>query len=256
MTAGVTYAVAGDAGVITLSQPDKKNAVSAAMWAALPGAVKEADADARAKVIIVTGAGNAFAAGADISEFEDVYRTPQSAADYTHTMLSGLKVLETSTKPTIARIRGACVGGGVSIALACDFRFADDSARLGITPSKLGLVYSADDTRRLAAAVGAGAAKRLLMTADIIDAAEAKAVGLVDDVAAAGALDQAVDAFVAAIADKSQWSVRATKSMFRLLSDDSDGEAMALMLGGFAGPDFREGYRAFLDKRRPDFPVK
>lgn len=253
MTHGLRYDASARA--IILSQPEKRNAISAEMWRALGGAVKEAESDPACKVLKITGEGDHFAAGADITEFEQAYATKESAAAYTQTMLSGLSALEKCTKPTIAHIRGACVGGGCSIALACDFRFGATTSRIGVTPGKLGLVYSADDTRRLVRAVGIANAKRLLMTADIIGAEEARNIGFLDVLADDAELDNRVTEFMKRIEELSQWSVRATKKMFTLISDDSQHEADALMLSSFEGEDFKEGYKAFLEKRRPKFPT-
>lgn len=243
------------AGAIILNQPDKRNAISAEMWGALQTAVQNAEADPECRVVQIYGAGAHFAAGADITEFEQAYATKKSAAAYTQTMLDGLSVLERCAKPTIAIIRGACVGGGCSIALACDFRFGAFSARIGVTPGKLGLVYSADDTRRLIRTVGAANAKRLLMTADIINAEDAEKIGFLDSVADDAALDAATLEFIAKIEGLSQWSVRATKKMFTLLDQGEQSKADALMLSSFEGDDFKEGYKAFLQKRRPKFPT-
>ncbi|MEM9705995.1 MAG: enoyl-CoA hydratase-related protein [Pseudomonadota bacterium] len=252
----LNYQVSDALAIITLNQPEKRNAISAAMWSGIPALIEKANKDQTVEIIVIEGADGHFAAGADISEFESVYATTEKATEYTVTMLKALRVLERSAKPTIAKIRGACVGGGMSIALACDFRYADNSARLGITPSKLGLVYSADDTRRLVQTVGSGAAKRLLMTAEIISADAAEALGLVDIVVAADRLESEISGFAQAISGKSQWSVRATKRMFQHLAPGEDKAAMALMLEAFDGPDFQEGYKAFLAKRKPDFPFR
>lgn len=244
-------------GEIIINQPTKRNAISAHMWSALADAVIAAEADKAANVIVIRGAGGHFAAGADISEFEEVYKTTQSANAYTQTMLECLSLLEHCTKPTIAQIDGACVGGGCSIALACDFRFAATAAKFGVTPGKLGLIYSLADTRRLTAAVGKSGARDLLLTARLIDGAEAHKMGLCDRLFSIDDLNSGVKAFSNQIASLSQWSVRTTKQMLRLLDNsaaDDDKAAMQLMLDAFSGADFKEGYQAFLAKRKPDFP--
>ncbi|MEO1137229.1 MAG: enoyl-CoA hydratase-related protein [Pseudomonadota bacterium] len=253
MTQGLRY----DSGAkaIILDQPDKRNAISAEMWAALQSAVQNAEADPDCKVVKIYGAGEHFAAGADITEFEQAYATKESAAIYTQTMLDGLSALEACAKPTIAVIRGVCVGGGCSLALACDFRFGAASARIGVTPGKLGLVYSADDTRRLIRAVGTANAKQLLMTADIISADKAKRIGFLDAMADDSTLDNFTREFIAKIEGLSQWSVRATKKMFALLHEGDQSQADTLMLSSFEGEDFKEGYKSFLEKRRPKFPA-
>jgi enoyl-CoA hydratase/carnithine racemase len=256
MTGSIAYRSDGACGRILIAQPDKRNAISEIMWRDLGAAARAADADGAARVIVVSGEGSHFAAGADISEFKSVYATQDTALDYTRTMLESLAALEAVKKPVVAAIRGACVGGGCSIALACDFRFAAASARCAVTPAKLGLVYSLADTRRLARAAGAQTAKDLLMTGRMVEAEEARRLGLIDRLYTEEKLDGAVAAFVAEIAPLSPWSLAATKATFRLLGDgvaDGDPRALNLMLEAFDGADFKEGYRAFLEKRAPKF---
>lgn len=246
----------GVVGEIVLAQPEKRNAISAAMWRDLGDAAAAAAADPDARLVVVSGEGEHFAAGADITEFERVYATAESAETYTRAMLDGLAALDRLPKPTVAAVRGACVGGGCSIASACDFRFAGASARFAVTPGKLGLVYSLADTRRLVRAAGIQGAKDLLMTGRMIGAEEAFAIGLVDRLYADENLAEGVAAFATEVRALSPWSVAATKETFRLLRDgagDDDATAMRLMLAAFEGEDFREGWRAFLEKRPPKF---
>jgi len=259
MTESIQYQPGSPVGEIILNQPSKRNAINAAMWRGLGEVVQQAEADTAAKVLIIRGEGKHFAAGADITEFEKAYATRDSAAAYTQTMLAGLETLARCTKPTIAMIRGACVGGGCSIALSCDFRFAGMSARMGVTPGKLGLVYALADTRRLTATVGLSNAKDLLFTGRLVDVDEAHAMKLCDRVFAEEALHTETLSFAQQIAETSRWSIRATKRTFDMLADgipDTSDSAMAIMLESFGGEDFREGYRAFLDKRKPKFPTK
>jgi enoyl-CoA hydratase/carnithine racemase len=259
MTPPLSYRINGEIGEIVLNQPGKRNAISAAMWAGLHEAATAAGADPNAAVIVIRGEGGHFAAGADIDEFEKVYETAASARAYTHIMIRALAAIEALPKPTLAAIRGACVGGGCSIALACDFRFASQTAKIGVTPAKLGLVYSLADTRRLVAAVGESHAKDLLLTGRLIEADEAKAMGFANRVLKDDTLDTEVAAFCRDLADVSRWSTRATKEMLRRLKTgaaDEDADAAALLAAGFTNPDFREGYRAFLEKRKPHFPTR
>ncbi len=253
------YKSGSPCGEIILNQPDKRNAVNSEMWRALADAAEEAAADANASVVIVRGEGEHFAAGADITEFEQAYATAESAEAYTQTMLDALDALENCKKPTIAMIRGSCVGGGCSIALACDMRFAGVTARFGVTPGKLGLVYSVADTRRLAQTVGSGNAKDLLFTGRLIDAEEALRIGLCERVYPDEELEKQVKDFALQVSATSRWSAAATKRTFRMIADgvaDHDADAMAIMVESFQGADFQEGYRAFLEKRKPDFPTK
>lgn len=258
MTEKITYHSAAGKGEIILNQPDKRNAINSHMWTELSGLVAKAETDPACKVLIISGAGKHFAAGADISEFEQAYKTRQSAKVYTQTMLDGLSVLEQCSKPTIAAIHGTCIGGGCSIALACDFRFASEDAKFGITPGKLGLVYSLADTRRLIRAVGPSHAKDLLMTGRIINAYSASTMTLIDKIVPADHFDTELEKYIDQLLNVSQWSLRTTKKMIQLFEDgkkDNDQAAMDLMLDAFNGADFKEGYNAFLEKRKPDFPI-
>lgn len=249
-----------DAGGIVrllLNRPAKKNALSLEMWRLIPRLLAAAADDPACKVLIVQGAGGSFAAGADISEFESAYATRESTADYAAAIAAAMDGLAGFAKPTIALIQGACVGGGLGLALACDLRFAAADARLGITPGKLGLVYPLGDTRRLVQAVGPSAAKDLLFTGRLLGAEEAKAMGLLDRVLPAGEVEAATLAYAGDICAASQWSARATKRMIArvLAGQTADCAAtQAEFLDAVEGPDFQEGRRAFVEKRKPAFP--
>lgn len=243
---------------LVLNRPARKNALSLSMWRRLPELLAQVADDGVTKVLVVTGAGGAFAAGADISEFEEAYATRDSTAAYSAAIAGAMDGLADFPKPTIAAIRGACIGGGLGLALACDLRFCAEGATLGITPGKLGLVYPLGDTRRLVQAVGPSRAKDLLYTGRLIAPAEALAMGLIDRLVPADGLDRAVADYAAQITAASQWSARATKWMIgRVLAGQvaETAETSALFLDAVESPDFQEGRRAFLEKRRPDFPV-
>lgn len=249
----------GPTATLTLNRPDKRNALNRAMWAALPEALAAVAADREALVLVLAGAGGAFASGADIGEFESVYATRGSAAAYDALVSGALEALATFEKPTLAAIRGACVGGGLALALACDLRLAAEDARLGITPAKLGLMYSLADTKRLADAVGPAAAKDILFTGRLLDAAEALRIGLVQSVHPAEALAGAAADKAAAVAAASQWSVRSIKRVVRAILDgarEDDAAMKAQFLDALGGEDFREGRDAFLAKRPPRFPFR
>lgn len=255
----LTLTVSNDVAVLTLNRPDKRNALTQAMWRALPQAVAAIENDAAVKVLVVTGAGGAFAAGADIAEFETVYATRESAAAYAAEIAEAMEALANLSKPTIAAIAGPCVGGGLGLALCCDIRMASDKARLGITPGKLGLMYSLGDTRRLVEAVGPSAAKDILYTGRILSAAEAQAIRLIDAACAPEDLDAAVAAKTEAIASASQLSARRAKAVVRRILDgqtQDDDATRAWFLDALEGEDFREGRDAFLQKRTPVFPYR
>ncbi|MDX2144843.1 MAG: enoyl-CoA hydratase-related protein [Rhodospirillaceae bacterium] len=246
----------GPVAMIRLNRPDKRNALSMDMWRRLMELVEEADADAAIKVVVVTGEGQSFAAGADIDEFKGVFTDPKTAEAVADITYRSQKRLQRNVKPTIAKIRGACVGGGCGLALCCDLRFADTTAKLGITPGKLGLIYTLSDTKRLVDAVGPSAAKDILYTGRILNAEEAKSMGLIDRLLAPNDLDGAVAAFANEICSASQFSARGTKHIVQMILDgaaDDTPETRRMFVDAFAGPDFKEGFTAFGDKRKPKF---
>jgi enoyl-CoA hydratase/carnithine racemase len=260
LTQTIRLEISAPLAEIILDQPQRRNALSLEMWESLPRRVAEANADPRVKVVLLHGGGaGVFAAGADISEFPVIYGTPAAARKSGQTIARALTALEESPKPVIAAIEGACVGGGVSLAVASDIRVAATSASLGITPAKLGLLYPPGDMARLVRLVGPGTTKRLLYTGRIFSAAEALAMGLVDEVVDGASILPAARALALEIAAQSQWSVRATKQMLREFEaghGPGSDEAEGLFLEGFANPDFREGVAAFLGKRKPDWKVQ
>ena len=246
-----------DAGVarLLIDRPDKRGAMNLAAWEALPDLVAEAGADPAVRLLILANAHpGQFCAGADIAEFashaaDPAWRTRNNAA------IRGTQLaLARAPMPTLALIDGDSVGGGCGIALACDLRFASPRARFGVTPAKLGLTYPLHDTKLLVDLVGPAEAKRLLYTAGLIDAAEARRIGLVQEVTAD--LDAAAKAFAASIVAVSPASQRASKAIIARIaagaSDDDDASA-ADFAAAFTGPDFTEGVAAFLGKRKPVF---
>ncbi|MEQ9506588.1 MAG: enoyl-CoA hydratase-related protein [Hyphomonas sp.] len=259
MTQTIRLETAPPLAEIILDQPQRRNALSLEMWAMLPDLVAAANADPCVKVILMHGGGGGvFAAGADISEFPVVYGTRDAARETGETIARALSAIEESPKPVIAAIEGACVGGGVSLAVAADLRIAAASATFGITPARLGLVYPPGDMERLVQLVGPGAAKRLLFTGRIFSCAEAGQMGLVDEIVPVEGVLPAARKLATEIAGMSQWSVRATKKMMRGFREGQGAdspEAEALFLDGFANPDFAEGVSAFIAKRRPDWKV-
>ena len=237
---------------LTLSQPARRNAINAAMWAGNPFILKDVDA----RVLIITGEGEHFASGADISEFGTLYATPEDSAEISAAIANAFHAIATFPAPTIAMIRGACVGGGAGIALACDLRFADTTARFAITPAKLGLVYPFHVIHRLVSAVGMSRAKDILYSARIIGSDEADHLGLYTRVVAPQDLENEVMDYAQGLTSLSAQSLATTKSMFALIENGQNTESDAtrqMFLDGFSSDDFGEGFRAFMEKRKPKF---
>ena len=250
----------GSIGELILNKPTKRNALSVDMWQAIPELMRIAAEETDINVVIIHGGdAGAFASGADISEFETIYATPESAERSGDTIEAALSAIETCAKPVIAAIDGACFGGGVSMAMAADLRVGARSATFGVTPGRLGLVYPAGDTRRLLAAIGPGPTKDILFTGRAFDAEEAFEISLLDRLVEPGEALAAAHAFASDISAISQWSVRATKRMIRGMQNggrEEDAAPRQLFLDGFANEDFQEGYRAFLEKRPANFTFK
>ena len=241
---------------LTLSQPKRRNALTAAMWLAIPELLGDLVKDKSLRALIVTGDGDHFAAGADISEFETLYATAESSAKISADIQHAFEALAAVPVPTIAMIRGACVGGGCGLSLCCDLRFADSTAKFAITPAKLGLVYPFGDIARLIDAVGVANASDILLSARIMKADEAKTMGLVHRVIDVDTLEEAVFGYAAGMSALSPESLRVTKSMisaYRKGQREDSIETREQFAAGFSSEDFGEGFRAFLEKRKPNF---
>jgi enoyl-CoA hydratase/carnithine racemase len=247
----------GAVATLVLNRPDSHNAVRLGMYEALPALLSEVDQDRDVKVLVVRGAGQkAFASGADISEFREVRANAETARAYNERVAAAERALEGLSKPTIAMVHGYCIGGGCGLALACDLRFADERASFGITPAKLGLVYSLDSTKRLVDVVGPSRAKWILMSGQRVDAERAHQIGLADEVVPTDDLEKLTYEFAELLCTRAQFSVRATKQIVtRILAGqtEDDEDSRELRNSSFDTEDYAEGVRAFLEKRRPHF---
>lgn len=256
-TRGLAVRTAGEIAWVVLDRPEKRNPISLEMWQALPELLAELEQDTAVKLVVLRGVDStAFSAGADIGEFETLLAGSEGAVAYDRAAERAETVLAELAKPTIAMIQGPCIGAGCGLAIACDFRFSDASGRFAITAANLGVVYGFAATKRLVELVGHTSAKYLLFSGRLVDAARARELGLVDLVVGPDEIERATLDFAEAVAARAQFSVRATKRMVGLVLDgqtaDSE-ETRRWRSTAFDTEDYREGVRAFLDKRPPAF---
>jgi enoyl-CoA hydratase/carnithine racemase len=250
--------VTGAIAVLTFNNPAKRNALSREIRAALPGVLAGLDADPDVRVIVVTGAGDkAFASGADISEFGEQRTSPVARAEYDRSQAALGAAWTSLSKPVIAMIRGFCMGGGLLTALYADIRIAADDSQFGIPAARLGLGYAFGGVTTLMALVGPAYAAEILYSARRFSAAEALHMGLVNRVVPVAELPEAVMTLAAGIAANAPLTVAASKAAIREarrppeLRDTARVEAM--IEACFQSEDYREGQRAFAEKRPPAF---
>ncbi len=236
---GVTDGVA----TVVVHHPAKRNAMTAGMWRALPQLLDGLAADPAVRVLVLTGAGGTFCAGADISTLQGSAEEAQGLAVLAEEALAAFP------KPTLAAVRGHCVGGGAQLAAACDLRFAEEGALFGVTPAKLGIVYPASSTRRLVALVGPATAKYLLFSGELIGAERALRTGLVDEVLPVGELGERVAEFARVLVSRSELTQAAAKEF---ANGQTDRDAYWAEQARGSG-DTVEGVAAFLERRRPRF---
>jgi enoyl-CoA hydratase/carnithine racemase len=247
----------GAIATLVINRPDKRNPISFAMWQAIPSFVEDVENDDAIKVLIIRGAGDkAFSAGADISEFETYRADSEGARVYNEATHVAERALAEMTKPSLAMIHGYCIGGGAEIALACDLRFADTNARFGITPARLGIVYSLTATKQLTDLAGPAVTKYILFSGEHLHARRAYEVGVIDALLEPEKLAARVLEFGELIASRSQYSVRSSKRIVQKIQAghvEDDEETLRLRNESFDRADYKEGVRAFLDKRPPVF---
>lgn len=259
MTDGLEFVRDGEIARLTFSRPEKMNAITHGMWSAIEEIVTEVEADSGLTALIITGAGANFSAGADISEFRDLRSSAEGAATYDKAVHAAVAALSGMRKPSIAMIQGNCIGGGCQVAVACDFRFAEEGARFGITPAKLGIVYDFISTRQLVSLVGPAHARYFLLSGQLVDSARAREIGLVNDVVASGTLEESTMNFAATLNSRSQASIRGMNRIIEKIQagqSDSDEEIEQIRLDAIHGEDYAEGVAAFLERRAPRFTYR
>jgi len=245
-------------GVVTFNQPNKHNAVSVEMWGGLSEILDEFAADDGVRVVVLTGAGTrAFVSGADISQFEQQRSNADAQRAYDQQTSVGRLKLASFPKPTIARIRGYCLGGGLAIAMQTDLRIASADSQFGIPAAKLGIAYGFEGLRNLVSLVGPANARMILYTGERIGADEALRIGLVNRVIAPDELEQHVYDLAQTIASNAPLSIAASRlAIDQVLQDPDQRDHAALAratAAAFDSEDYREGRAAFLEKRKPQF---
>lgn len=243
---------------IRFHNPERHNALSVDMWEAVPLLLAQAESDERVRLVVFSGSGEkAFVSGADISQFEDMRAAREAVARYEEMAEKALMGIYHFSKPTLACIRGYCIGGGVNVAMSCDLRIACDDAVFSIPAARLGLGYRYSALKNLVDLVGPGVAKDLFFTARRIGAAEARDVGLINRVAPAAQLEALLEEYRSALAANAPLTVRAGKAIIAEIlkpSPEIDHErCRQLILTCFQSEDYAEGRKAFMDKRKPVF---
>jgi enoyl-CoA hydratase/carnithine racemase len=248
----------GAIGWITFNNPARHNAVSLPMWQGLYDAVSAFAADPEVRVIVLKGAGEkAFVSGADISEFEEKRSNVENIEAYNAVSHRATATLQTVNKPTIAMIRGYCVGGGVSVALSCDMRIAAEGSTFAVPAAKLGLGYEFDGVRKLVDVVGPSFAQEIFYTARQFSAQEAVTMGLVNRLVPVEGLESYVRDYAATIANNAPLTVASIKTLVgEALKDESQRDAQLcedVVARCFASDDYKEGRQAFMEKRKAKF---
>ena len=251
----------GPVARITFNTPERRNAVSLNMWRSATEMLRDCGDDPDVRLVVLTGAGDkAFVSGADISKFAVERSTPEQVQFYEATTDAFHDTLTSLNKPTIAMIRGVCVGGGVAIAIDCDMRICADDAQFAIPAAKLGLGYAFSGVRRLVDLIGPSHAKEIFFTARRFSADEALAMGLVNRVVPGGALENYVADYAGMIGANAPMTMKSVKQIVgEIVKDPSDRnlEACAQSVAEcFASDDYVEGRTAFMEKRKPNFQGK
>jgi len=245
-------------GRITLNRPEKRNAMSLEMWEGLGQALTELRDDPDVRVVVLVGAGDkAFVSGADISQFEKTRHNAAASEEYSKKSDAQRALLGSFPKPTISCIRGFCLGGGMQVAMLTDIRIAAEDSQFGIPAAKLGIAYGYDGLRNLVSLVGPSWARLIMYTGMKIDSAEALRIGLVDRVIPTEQLWGTTMDIATTIATNAPLAVKAAKiTIAQVLKDPAARDMNSVKQIGLEcmdSEDFREGRRAFMEKRKPQF---
>jgi enoyl-CoA hydratase/carnithine racemase len=248
----------GPVATVVFNRPKMRNAISLAMWMEIASVTEGLAKDDGVRAIVYRGAGTeAFASGADISEFEQNRKDLETAANYNAQTEAAYRTVRECPKPTVAMIFGYCMGGAMAIAMACDFRFAATGSKFGIPAARLSIIYGLDPVHQLVDLVGPAYAKDILYSARTVEAEEALRIGFIQRLVAAGELEAVTYDYLKKVSANAPLSIRGTKAQVQAIFDGiTDAHRARLkQMGGetVASEDYREGTRAFMEKRAPRF---
>jgi enoyl-CoA hydratase len=248
----------GAIATVVFNRPKMKNALSLAMWTELGAVTEQLAGDDQVRAIVYRGAGiEAFASGADISEFEQNRKDRASALAYNKQTEAAYTAIRNCPKPTVAMVHGYCMGGAMAVAMACDFRFAAQGARFGIPAARLSIIYGLDPVHQLVELVGPAYAKDILYSARTVEAEEALRIGFIQRLVPGADLERTTYDYLRAVADNAPLTIRGTKlqiqAVFEGITEEHRRQLAALGLETFESADYREGTRAFMEKRPARF---
>lgn len=242
--------------LVELNRPEKMNAIRQAMWQAMGDIFEELAQDRSVRIVVIAGAGDHFSAGADISEFKTVRKDAETGKIYNAFVDRAIHAIEDFPKPTIAAVAGNCIGGGMELALACDFRIADANARGGITAAKRGIVYGISAVRMLTEVVGKVYAKHILFSGTLVHAEEGFRIGLFDQLSDGDPLEAAI-AYAEVLKAGAPISIEGSKMAINAIVQgraEAIREAHAeVTTRALESEDYKEATAAFAEKRKPAF---
>ncbi|MDR5903830.1 enoyl-CoA hydratase [Franzmannia qiaohouensis] len=252
-----------DGGVLRIIICNEKryNAMSLEMWKSVAKAVTDAQSNDDVRVIVLQGAGKkAFMSGADISEFKEKRSDKAQAQHYADSVNAAQSALRSSIKPTVAAIKGICMGGGMGLSLSCDLRYSTETAKFCMPAGKLGVGYAYEGIKRFVDIVGATRTAELFLTARTFSGSEAARIGLVNEVFSEEHFDKLVDERITSMAGYAPLTMQAVKTGIRCVLQEDDApsveEVSRMVTACFESDDYREGQAAFKEKRKPRFQGK
>lgn len=243
---------------ITINRPDDLNAIDKDTHMELQAALKDIEEDPEARVVVITGAGRAFCAGADLKHAISLIDNPQEMAAFGQLFYDTYGMIEDLSKPVIASVNGIALAGGIELLEVCDIAIASENARIGDQHATFGLIPGGGSTQRLPRQIPLKKAKELLLTGDWITAKEAEALGLVNKAVPADKLEEATMEMAEKLAQRSPMTSKAIKMLVNRGMQVDVYTGLMLEKGALAAhastEDRQEGFNAFLEKRKPDFP--